>query len=164
MIEIAFGLLVIAAAVAILMGAADTLLLPVPDLFPIIGFTGTAVIAGAGLLLILHGAYRLVRNRRTSGRHALRSAGLLAAMLLLIALFGFAAPLLVEPLNLITIRGFPAGFYIAAQGALIALVIVAFVAATRQDAIDSEENAWDQSASGKSGNRFSNEKHDKAKS
>jgi len=140
MIEIAFGVLVIAAAMGILMGAADTLLLPIPDLFPIVGFTGTAVIAAAGLLLILHGAYRLVRNRRASGRHALRSAGLAAAMLLLIALFAFAAPLLVEPLNLIRIGSFPGGFYLAAQGALIALVIIAFASAAKQDAIDSEEN------------------------
>lgn len=144
MIEIAFGVLVIAAAVAILMGAADTLLLPVPDLFPILGFTGTAVIAGAGLLLVLHAAYRLFRNRRTGGRHALRSAGLVAAGLLLIALFGFAAPLLVEPLNLITIGGFPGGFYLAAQGALVALVIIAFVAAAKQDAIDRDENAAEE--------------------
>jgi putative solute:sodium symporter small subunit len=141
MIEIAFGILVIAAAMGILMGVADTLLLPVPDLFPILGFTGTAVVAGTGLLLVLHGAYRLVRNRRTSGRHALRSAGLVAAMALLIALVGLAAPLLVEPLNLLKVGGFPGGFYLAAQGALIALVIIAFVAAAKQDAIDSEENA-----------------------
>jgi putative solute:sodium symporter small subunit len=62
-------------------------------------------------------------------------------MLLLVALFAFAAPLLVEPLNLIGIGGFPAGFYLAAQGALIAFVIIAFVSAARQDAIDREENA-----------------------
>lgn len=141
MIEIAFGVLVIAAAIGILMGAADTLLLPVPDLYPIIGFTGTAVIVGAGLLLIVHAAFRLVRKRRTSGRHALRSAGLVAAMLLLVALVGLAAPLLVEPLNLVRIGGFPAGFYLAAQGALIALVIVAFASVAKQNAIDKEENA-----------------------
>ena len=141
MIEIAFGVLVLAAAVGILMGVADTLLLPLPDLFPIIGFTGTGVIVACGLLLIAHGAYRIVRRRRTTGRHALRSAGLAAAMLLLVALFAFAAPLLVEPLNLIRIGGFPLGFYLAAQGALIAFVTIAFVSAARQDAIDSEENA-----------------------
>jgi putative solute:sodium symporter small subunit len=141
MIEIAFGVLVIAAAMGILMGVADTLLLPIPDLFPIIGFTGTGIIVASGLLLVLHGAYRIVRNRRTSGRHALRSAGLAATMLLLVALFAFAAPLLVEPLNLIRIGGFPAGFYLAAQGALIAFVIIAFVSAARQEAIDREENA-----------------------
>jgi putative solute:sodium symporter small subunit len=144
MIEIAFGVLVIAAAVAILMGAADTLLLPIPDLFPIIGFAGTTFIVASGLLLILHGAYRRVRDRRTGGRHALRTTSLAAAMGLLVALFAFAAPLLVEPLNLIRIGGFPAGFYLAAQGALIAFVTIAFLSASRQDRIDSEENGGER--------------------
>jgi len=144
MIEIAFGILVIASAIGILMGAADTLMLPLPDLFPIIGFTGTAVIIASGLLMVAHGAYRRVRDKRTGGRHALRSAGLATAMALLIALFAYVAPLLVEPLNLLRIGGFPGGFYIAAQVVPIALVILAFVAASRQDAIDSEENAGER--------------------
>lgn len=141
MIEIAFGVLVVASAVAILMGAADTLFLPVPDLFPIIGFAGTAVIAAAGFLLIAHGVYRRVRARRMAGRHELRSAALVATMTLLIAILAFALPALVEPLNLIRIGGLPAGFYLAAQGALVVFVIVTFATVIRQDAIDREKDA-----------------------
>jgi putative solute:sodium symporter small subunit len=144
MIEIAFGILVILGAVAILMGAGDTLHLPVGDLYPLLGATGTGIIAGAGMLLVLHGAYRLARKRKTGSRHALRVMGLAYVMLLLIALFGAVIPLLlVEPLNVVTIGGFPAGFYMAAQGSLIALVVLAFSTVAKQDAIDAEEGAAD---------------------
>jgi putative solute:sodium symporter small subunit len=60
-------------------------------------------------------------------------------MLLLWAVFGFGVHLLVQPLNGIRIGGFPLGFYMAAQGSLIAFVIMLFVFARRQDAIDEQE-------------------------
>jgi len=43
-------------------------------------------------------------------------------------------------LNSVTFAGFPLGFYMAAQGSLIAFVIMLFVFAWRQDVIDREEN------------------------
>lgn len=143
MIEIGCGVLVIAAALAILTGAASALHLPVPDLFPLFGILGTAAIFATGLLLVLHGIYRRRLKRQTAGRHALRSAGLMLTSLLAVGLFAFAVPQLVEPLNLIKLAGFPAGFYAAAQGALVVLVIIAFIAAARQDAIDSQDGTRD---------------------
>jgi putative solute:sodium symporter small subunit len=44
----------------------------------------------------------------------------------------------VNVLNKITILGFPLGFYMAAQGALIAFVVMLFVFAKQQDNIDRE--------------------------
>jgi putative solute:sodium symporter small subunit len=45
----------------------------------------------------------------------------------------------VNPLNEIQILGFPLGFYMAAQGSLIAFVVMLFFYAWAQDKIDREE-------------------------
>jgi putative solute:sodium symporter small subunit len=52
--------------------------------------------------------------------------------------FGYIVHMFVVPLNTITIPvlGFPLGFYIAAQGSLIAFVVMLFVFARQQDKID----------------------------
>ncbi len=139
MIEIVVGILGLLGAAAILMGAGDTLGLPLPDLFPLIGFSGTAVVATSGLVLIAAGLYRLTLKRRRHGRHRLRSAGLAWAALLAVSFLALVVPLDVALLNVATVGGFPFGFYMAAQGSLVALVIVAFAAALRQDAIDAAE-------------------------
>lgn len=52
--------------------------------------------------------------------------------------FGYIIHFFVVPLNEIVILGFPLGFYMAAQGSLIAFVILIFWFAARQDAIDRE--------------------------
>jgi putative solute:sodium symporter small subunit len=52
--------------------------------------------------------------------------------------FGYIVHFFVVPLNNIVILGFPLGFYMAAQGSLIAFVILIFWFAARQDAIDRE--------------------------
>lgn len=52
--------------------------------------------------------------------------------------FGFIIHFFVEALNSVVILGFPLGFYMAAQGSLIAFVILIFWFAARQDAIDRE--------------------------
>jgi putative solute:sodium symporter small subunit len=139
MIEIGLGVIVIALALAILTGAANALSLPVPDLFPLLGIGGTAAIFATGLLSAVHGAYRRLLKRRIAGRHAFRSTGLMLTSLLMVALVAFAVPQLVEPLNIIKLAGFPAGFYAAAQGALIVLVIIAFIVAARQEEIDRQD-------------------------
>ena len=141
MIEIALGVLVIAAALAILTGAGSALHLPVPDLFSLVGISGTATIAAVGLILLSHGAYRRALHRRTTRRRAFRSAGLMLASLLCIGFLAFVVPQWVEALNLVRIAGFPAGYYAAAQGILVVLVMIAFVAAARQDAIDIQDDA-----------------------
>lgn len=54
--------------------------------------------------------------------------------------FGFVIHMFVVPLNTITIPilGFPLGFYMAAQGSLIAFVVMLFLFAKQQDRIDRE--------------------------
>ena len=52
--------------------------------------------------------------------------------------FGYLIHFFVVPLNAIKIPilGFPLGFYMAAQGSLIAFVVMLFLFAKQQDAID----------------------------
>lgn len=52
--------------------------------------------------------------------------------------FGYIIHFFVNSLNKIVILGFPLGFYMAAQGSLIAFVVMLFVFAKQQDAIDRE--------------------------
>jgi putative solute:sodium symporter small subunit len=54
--------------------------------------------------------------------------------------FGYVIHMFVVPLNKITIPilGFPLGFYMAAQGSLIVFVVMLFMFARQQDAIDRE--------------------------
>jgi putative solute:sodium symporter small subunit len=52
--------------------------------------------------------------------------------------FGYVVHMFVHVLNKITILGFPFGFYMAAQGSLIAFVVMLFVFARQQDKIDRE--------------------------
>jgi len=52
--------------------------------------------------------------------------------------FGYIIHLFVNQLNEIVIIGFPLGFYMAAQGSLIAFVVLLFVFAKQQDQIDRE--------------------------
>lgn len=55
--------------------------------------------------------------------------------------FGYVIHMFVVPLNkiVIPILGFPLGFYMAAQGALVIFVVMLFVFAKAQDKIDREE-------------------------
>jgi len=50
--------------------------------------------------------------------------------------FGYVIQAFVIPLNKIVILGFPLGFYMAAQGSLIAFVVLLFWFARSQDKID----------------------------
>ncbi len=52
------------------------------------------------------------------------------------ALFSFIIHFFAPALNKIVILGFPLGFYMAAQGSLIAFVVMLFWFANRQDKID----------------------------
>jgi putative solute:sodium symporter small subunit len=54
--------------------------------------------------------------------------------------FGYIVHMFVAPLNYIKIPilGFPLGFYMAAQGSLIAFVVMLFLFAKQQDQIDRE--------------------------
>ena len=52
--------------------------------------------------------------------------------------FGYVVHMFAPALNKIIIAGFPLGFYMAAQGSLIAFVVQLFVFAKQQDNIDRE--------------------------
>lgn len=52
--------------------------------------------------------------------------------------FGYVVHFFAPQLNNIVILGFPLGFYMAAQGSLIAFVVQLFVFAKQQDNIDRE--------------------------
>lgn len=72
-------------------------------------------------------------------RYWARTSRLMWTMFVLWLVFSFVVHFFVESLNNITFLGFPLGFYMAAQGSLIAFVVMLFVFAARQDAIDREE-------------------------
>ncbi len=54
------------------------------------------------------------------------------------AFFSFVIHFFVYALNKVVILGFPLGFYMAAQGSLIAFVVLIFWYAKKQDRIDVE--------------------------
>lgn len=59
--------------------------------------------------------------------------------LLLWALFAFAIPRAAQPLDLADVFAFPLGFFMAAQGSLIAFLLIAVLAARGQDRLDARE-------------------------
>ena len=65
-------------------------------------------------------------------------------MLVLWFFFSFVVHFFVDALNSIKILGFPIGFYMAAQGSLIAFVVMLFVFARKQDSIDREEGVAEE--------------------
>jgi putative solute:sodium symporter small subunit len=72
-------------------------------------------------------------------RYWSRTSTLMWTMFALWVFFSFIIHFFVEQLNTITILGFPLGFYMAAQGSLLAFVVMLFLFAKRQDTIDREE-------------------------
>lgn len=75
----------------------------------------------------------------SADRYWARTSTLMWTMFALWVFFSFVVHFFVNQLNSIVILGFPLGFYMAAQGSLIAFVIMLFIFAKRQDSIDREE-------------------------
>jgi putative solute:sodium symporter small subunit len=67
-----------------------------------------------------------------------RTRRLMFVMLGLWVFFGYVIHMFVTSLNNIVILGFPLGYYMAAQGSLIAFVVMLFWFARKQNAIDEE--------------------------
>lgn len=132
-IEIGIGFVVLAAALAAGTGFADRFV-PLT-----IGMGGAGAIAILGLILVSHGFFQVMLRRRTADRHWLRTKGLVWLMLTLLSVFGFAVHAFAPLLDAFRIGGFPLGYYMAAQGAPIAFVIMLFFFAARADTIDVEE-------------------------
>ncbi|HRD77772.1 MAG TPA: DUF4212 domain-containing protein [Hyphomicrobiaceae bacterium] len=72
-------------------------------------------------------------------RYWARTSTLMWIMLILWLFFSFGVHMFVDKLNAFSFLGFPLGFYMAAQGSLIAFVVMLFVFAKRQETIDTEE-------------------------
>ena len=77
-------------------------------------------------------------------RYWQRTSSLMWTMLALWLFFSFIVHFFVNQLNEIKILGFPLGFYMAAQGSLIAFVVMLFVFARRQDTIDRQEGVAEE--------------------
>lgn len=129
-VEVALGLLVIATAVALALGAA-TLVAPIPP--PGLGLT--LAMSGLGATIAAHGMTG--RARRASNVVATQNWRAMFYALLALTLAA-TLPLIVDLLDLITVAGFPLGYYMTAQGLLILLAIIAFRAATHLDSLDHE--------------------------
>ena len=67
-----------------------------------------------------------------------RTSRLMWTILVLWVFFSFVIPAFAVQLNQIVIAGFPLGFYMAAQGSLIAYVVLCFWNASAQNKIDEE--------------------------
>ena len=81
---------------------------------------------------------------QSAGARSKGGAGRFPALpLLLWVIITIAIPLIVQPLNLIHFLGFPLGFYMLAQGGLIAFLMIAIVSAWRQDRRDAQQGNGD---------------------
>jgi len=67
-----------------------------------------------------------------------RTSKLMWTILALWFVFSFVLPLFADQLNSIVILGFPLGFYFAAQGSLIAFVVLCAYNARAQNKLDQE--------------------------
>lgn len=72
-------------------------------------------------------------------RHRTRTRRLMWIMIAFWLVFGILIHIFAETLNAVRIMGFPVGYYMAAQGSLIAFVIMLFLFTSRQDSIDRQE-------------------------
>lgn len=75
-------------------------------------------------------------DSKEDDHHWQRTSKLMLLMMALWLFFGYVVHMFVVPLNGIKIFGFPLGFYMAAQGSLIAFVAMLFWFAKAQDNID----------------------------
>jgi putative solute:sodium symporter small subunit len=58
--------------------------------------------------------------------------------------FGYVVHMFVNVLNNVVVIGFPLGFYMAAQGSLIAFVVMLFIFAKQQDKIDRDHGVAEE--------------------
>ena len=75
-------------------------------------------------------------SKQTVEAHWGETLGLMKIVMALWVFFSFVVHAFAIQLNGIVILGFPLGFYMAAQGSLIAFVVICFWNAKAQNAID----------------------------
>jgi putative solute:sodium symporter small subunit len=93
--------------------------------------------AGFALEAGSNGGFRLMANSNDEA-HWAATTRLMWIHIGLWVFFGYIIHMFVVPLNkiIIPVLNFPLGFYMAAQGSLIAFVVMLFVFAKQQDKID----------------------------
>lgn len=79
-----------------------------------------------------------VENSEVVDRYWHKTRNLTILVLVLWAFFALVIPIFAGTLNNFTFLGFPLGYYMIAQGSLIAFVLLIFFQNWRQDAIDDE--------------------------
>jgi putative solute:sodium symporter small subunit len=126
--EVVAGLLVIALAVALALGAA-AFFTPVPPA----GLGLTIALSGLGSSIATHGMAG--RARQYANSQAARTWQSVFYAVFAITTVA-ALPLVVDVLDLITVAGFPLGYYMAAQGVLIGLAALGFRAAMHLDKLE----------------------------
>ena len=84
------------------------------------------------------GATSAAVDKATGEAYWKKTSGLMWTVMGLWVFFGFGIHLIAPSLNGIHILGFPLGFYMAAQGSLIAFVVALFWFGKRQNEIDEE--------------------------
>ncbi|MCT8996982.1 DUF4212 domain-containing protein [Chelativorans intermedius] len=77
-------------------------------------------------------------------RYWQKTRNLTILVLILWAFFALIIPTLITVLNTVTFLGFPLGYYMIAQGSLIAFVLLIWFQNWRQDAIDDEFGFGDE--------------------
>ena len=85
---------------------------------------------------------------RRRDRFWLKTTLLMWSMLVLLAIVTLLLPLYASALNLLTFIGYPLGFYMSAQGALIAIAALVFLFSRLQDRVDSRALETDAERSG----------------
>jgi putative solute:sodium symporter small subunit len=85
------------------------------------------------------------KNSRSSVGYWRANVRLQTGLLLIWAVAGLLlAIILADPLNNIVIGGFPLGFWMAQQGAIIVFVVLIFVYARRMDRVDEEYDVHEE--------------------
>ena len=81
---------------------------------------------------------KVMADLATANEHWRRTKGLMWVTLAIWFFFSFFVHFFVDSLNTIVIFGFPMGWYMGAQGSLIAFVVLIFWFASRQNRIDQD--------------------------
>jgi putative solute:sodium symporter small subunit len=132
MFEVLFGLVLAGLAAAVAAGL-------VPPSFQIEGFRPALAVAigCSGVLLVMHGSFRMVRDGRAGNTIWFRTIGLMAA-----TLFGLLAVIVMTTgrIGAASWSGWPAGYLLVAQGTLSVVLILMIAFQRQQRFIDNESS------------------------
>lgn len=135
-LETIIGVLIIVVAGLLAAGVAS-MVVPIGPA----GLGVTLAVAGAGATIAAHGMAGRTAQHACAAATARWRALFYALLVLTLAA---ALPLIVEVLDLVSIAGFPLGYYMTAQGLLILFAIIAFRASHHLDTAGMEAAAIDR--------------------